>query len=127
MADKPLFIGSYRNEKVLCGDRVEDSRYPIFCAAQSGSRIHAINAFHEYSEDIECDLLFHPDVGDDFSILGRFTIPRCESVSLLDPGQLKFIDQPPGRFITLGAEQCLSVEISHLDAELHVTVFAGDY
>lgn len=140
MADIPTFITGYRGTATHIADTDGTTPTLVFQAGTSGSRVHAVVLGSSDPTSREVSLLFAETVGaaeTDMGLLGVKAVPgsagQSEAVAIvswLDKTQNPWLDESPGRFITLGAGEALYAKTTSAVAAgqtVSVTIFAGDY
>ena len=136
MADKPLFIGGYRNVATVRTSANTTVAQVVFTAdATNGSRVHAINVYSDDTASQTLRLILNDGTSD--CELYTVTIPAQAGdldatgpISLLNETKLDMLDASPGRFLTLGAGDTLKVATTGTITaakSVKVAVFAGDY
>jgi len=136
MADKPLFIGAYRNVGTIRTNANTTASQVIFTAdATNGSRVHAINIYSDDTASQTARLILNDGSTD--TELYTVTVPAqagdldaTNPISLLNETKLDILDASPGRFLTLGAGDSLKIATTGTvtaSKSMKVSVFAGDY
>lgn len=140
MANNPQFTGGYRSEVSGVDNADGTTAIKVFEAGATGSRIHAIvlGSTDTVSREVT---LFLAESGitseADMGILGTSTVTGGSGgttataiVSWMDKTQHPWLDDSPGRFITLGPTQALFAKVNGAITAaklLTVSIFAGDY
>lgn len=140
MADIPTFVTAYRGKVTRIANADGVTPQLVYQAGVVGSRVHAVALGSTDPTSREVSLLFAETVGaaeSAMGLLGVRTVPggagESEAVAIvswLDKTQHPWLDDSPGRFITLGPGEALYAKTTAAVASgetVSVTVFAGDY
>lgn len=137
MANAPIFVDKYETQQTVITSTEGTNFTKIFNGHTDGVRIHAIVVTQTDGSARDCILAVGDDsAGTTQTGLGARSIPAnagqnngVAPVSLLDQIEWPWLDDSPGRFITLGADQTLWLKLATAlsSNQVDVTVFFGEY